>query len=293
MVCVLSSPAKLNLFLNVTGQRSDGFHNLVSVFFRLAGLADTLLVSTHNKNAGLTLTCTDPTLAHADNVVAKAYTAFYAWFPQLTPVPLTVHLVKTIPMQAGLGGGSSNAAALLQYLYQRHQAPCHLDRLMVLASAVGSDVPFFLSPYAMALVQGKGETLQPVDVHPDNPVLTQPWLIIQPNAGMPTPAAYHLLRTANRYKTEPLTPILNTLATNANPSPWFLNDFEPVTEPAIPALAQARQLFLALGVLRPILCGSGSAMAGLLPGHIQVSDVQNQLTIPDGWRWWWVPPATG
>jgi 4-diphosphocytidyl-2-C-methyl-D-erythritol kinase len=298
----LSSPAKVNLFLNVTGQRADGFHDLQSVFLRLPGLADTLIVSPPPEPlpgqgftdvAPIQLHCPQhPALVTTDNTVVGAYHQFYAAYPHLPRHPLHITLNKQIPTQAGLGGGSSNAATLLTYLAHRHQIPITDPPLIEVAATVGSDVPFFLSGYKVARVTGRGEHVAPVSIHPHNAVCTQPWLIIQPDEPMSTPAAYQQMRVRNQYLWADMTALVHALAQPGDTvQAYMLNDFELVNPPSA-AMALVWQTLLMLGCSRPLLCGSGSAVAGLMPADLTADHAHSLLShaLPAHWFRHWVPP---
>ncbi|HOS44067.1 MAG TPA: 4-(cytidine 5'-diphospho)-2-C-methyl-D-erythritol kinase, partial [Armatimonadota bacterium] len=133
------APAKINLTLRVRGRRPDGFHEVESVM-QMCTLADTLTVADAD---GLVFTCSDPALRTEDNLAVRAARLLMAQCPT-PPRGAKIHLEKAIPMQAGLGGGSSDAAAALAALNEVWDIRLTLDRLATLAAQLGSDVPFFL-----------------------------------------------------------------------------------------------------------------------------------------------------
>lgn len=157
---LLRSPAKLNLFLKVTGKRSDGFHSLVSLF-QAVNLYDTLEVNLHDKSDDFS--CNVAQISDESNLVFRALKRF----KELTGIRqnFSIKLKKVIPMQAGLGGGSSNAASTLYALnaLTHHLMPYH--QLLMLAQELGSDVPFFFSS-GTALVTGRGENVEDVRIDP-------------------------------------------------------------------------------------------------------------------------------
>ena len=289
-VSFLVCPAKLNLFLNVTGQRPDGFHNLNSVFLRLNQFADTLIVSPADQ-PGIHFSCSRLELAGPDNSVVKAYKRFYQAFTQFNRLPLKVYLNKVIPVQAGLGGGSSNAASMLKYLANKHGIHWQDPHLQYVAADVGSDVPFFLSPYEAAQVTGRGEHVTPIALGKRCGAVAWPWLIIQPDTPMSTPAAYQRLRQRNQYSTHDMTDLLSALAYDGLDFQYhMLNDFELVNHPT-EASGLIWQVMMSLGCKRPILCGSGSAMAGLISPEFQEKPLKKQLkeALPAHWFWRLVP----
>jgi 4-diphosphocytidyl-2-C-methyl-D-erythritol kinase len=289
----LVSPAKINLWLNVTGQRADGFHNLTSLMLRLQGLSDELTItpaptnsSANNSFSPLTLTCNLPALATPSNLLHTAYQAFYDTFKPLTPLGLNVHLHKNIPMQAGLGGGSSNAASLLSFLFAQHQLPGHaMADLLAVGATVGSDVPFFMATSAanpMAMATGRGERITLVPLAPEHPLLTRGWWLIQPPHGMSTAYAYQALRQANTYKALDPSALLTSLQGHTLIDAFWHNDFEPVMAAHSPHFDRICTLMQGAGITRPLLCGSGSVVAGLLP-----DSSGGNPTLPQVPAQWW------
>jgi 4-diphosphocytidyl-2-C-methyl-D-erythritol kinase len=298
----LVSPAKINLWLNVTGQRADGFHELTSLLLRLEGLSDELTftidpTTDNSNNSGthatpaLTLTCNQPVLANAQNILHTAHQAFYAMFNHLAPLGLAVHLHKNIPMQAGLGGGSSNAATLLNFLFAQHQLPGHaMADLLRVGASVGSDVPFFIATSAanpMAMATGRGERITLVPIAPDHPLLRRGWWLIQPPQGMSTAYAYQVLRQsntyqANTYKALDPSALLTSLQGHTLIDAFWHNDFEPVMAAHSPHFDHICKLMQRAGISRPLLCGSGSVVAGLLPDR-----ADRNLDMPQVPEQWW------
>ncbi len=193
---VLAAPAKINLHLEVLGRRSDGFHGLETIF-QTIGLADRVEVELEpSGTAGdggnpIALTCSDPTLPTGpDNLAWRAAAAVLALHPAAGRVQ--IRLDKRVPHGAGLGGGSSDAAAVLRalaHLLGWHDQPA-LHRL---ALALGSDVPFFLLG-GTAHALGRGEELTAL---PDLPA--QPITVLMPEgAHLPTPAVFRELTDAER-----------------------------------------------------------------------------------------------
>jgi 4-diphosphocytidyl-2-C-methyl-D-erythritol kinase len=185
----ISAPAKINLFLEVLGRRADGFHALESVFQTLA-LADELTI-TCSPGAGITLTCSDPTIpADASNLVWRAAAALQARRPSLGRVQ--IDLLKRIPHGAGLGGGSSDAASTLLALNHLCTDPVPAAELAAIALELGSDVPFFLLG-GTAYATGRGEELTALP-----PLPTLPVTVFMPAAQLPTPAVFRALTEVER-----------------------------------------------------------------------------------------------
>jgi 4-diphosphocytidyl-2-C-methyl-D-erythritol kinase len=184
----LAAPAKINLHLEVLGRRGDGFHELETVFQTLE-LADTLTVS--RRGTGVELRCSDPRLpSDAGNLAYRAATAYLALRPDFGGV--AIDLTKRIPHGAGLGGGSSDAAAVLRACQRLDPTPLPAATLARLGLELGSDVPVFLLG-GTAYATGRGEVLTALA---DRPV--QPVTVLMPEAHLPTPAVFKALTDAER-----------------------------------------------------------------------------------------------
>ena len=157
----LSSPCKVNLLLNILGKREDGFHELETVM-QPVRLHDNL--SFHRTGSDIQLTCSEATLpVDARNLVHRAARAFLDTAGLREGVK--VHLEKRIPLAAGLGGGSGNAATTLLGLNELFGEPLRHEDLHRLASSLGSDIPFFLQKRP-ALATGRGEIITPLEPFP-------------------------------------------------------------------------------------------------------------------------------
>lgn len=176
------APAKLNLTLRVTGRRDDGFHEIDTLMVSLAGLHDVL---TLERADGLHFSCSDPALpTDGENLVVRAALGF-AKAAGVEP-GVRIHLEKHIPSGAGLGGGSSDAAATLLALQEMHGNPLDEETVHSLAAWLGSDVPFFLQGGA-ARCTGRGEIVTPEpDVFPES----LPVLLLKPRFPVATVDAY-------------------------------------------------------------------------------------------------------
>lgn len=257
----LKTPAKINLFLSLRGQRADGYHEVCFVMQSVA-LFDTLTLTPEPDSPGIRFTCSQPGITDNpdDNLVVKAYHSFFQ-VAGIPPMGMSVHLEKHIPVQAGLGGGSSDAAAMLRLLNDLPQQVLSFDSLSAIAAALGSDVPFFLSG-GTALATGRGEIITPLE----HPLPTLPLLMIKPRRfGISTPIAYQAIRDHAQYQTlavEPFLEHLPRIQSSRDLAPFLANDFETVLFQRYPALDEIRQQMLALGIQRPLLSGSGPAMIG-------------------------------
>jgi len=177
----LSAPAKINLSLRILGKRPDGYHDLETLMVPIR-LADEIEV-THSPGHGVSLACNHPEIPTGpENLCVKAAEAFR----EETGIShgISISLMKRIPHGAGLGGGSSDAAAVLKAMNALFDQPLVADELQMLASSLGSDVPFFLHGGA-ALCRGRGEILEDAPPVPDRTLL-----LIKPPFPVPTAWAY-------------------------------------------------------------------------------------------------------
>ena len=256
----IAAHAKINLFLNLLSPRIDGFHEVRFVMQTLM-LADQLEITVQGGQQApqLEFRCSDPALSGTDNLVCRAYAAFYER-AGVEPVGLSVFLKKNIPIQAGLGGGSADAAAMLMALEHYHPGAVSETQLREIAAQLGSDVPFFLTG-GTAEATGRGERITP---HPDLP--SQAVALIKPrHFGISTPEAYRRIREAQRYVERSWAPWAAFLADPASGSlnPLLHNDFEAVILEAYPDLQEAHVRLGSIGC-SALLSGSGPTVFALL-----------------------------
>ena len=246
------SPAKVNLFLKITGQRVDGYHELVSVFVPVA-LYDKLKISKSEK--GLEVYCTGRELPKGqDNLVNKAAISFFEKTGIRKGTKIT--LIKKIPISSGLGGGSSDAAATLKGLNQLWPNPLSKEDLEKLALSLGADVPFFLLQKP-AIARGIGEILQPIENFPSF------WyVIVSPDLMVSTAWAYE--RTKLELTNNGNQNIINSLKKGIFNIPDLLfNDLERVTLVKYPFLCSIKDSLIKLGALGALMTGSGPSVFGL------------------------------
>ena len=176
----IESPAKLNLSLRIVRKRRDGYHELFTLFHRIS-LRDALHLK--KQSSGIRIVCSHPRVPKGDNLIMRAFRLLKEKHP--FPGGVTVHLTKRIPVGGGLGGGSSNAAALLTGINRLLRLRLSQKELIKLGGVLGSDVPFFLSGLNQALGRGRGERLKPV------PLERRLWFLLFPSArGISTREVY-------------------------------------------------------------------------------------------------------
>lgn len=189
-------PAKVNLFLAVTGRRNDGFHELVSVMTAL-DVGDRLTLG-WRKEPGIHLICNDPEIPEGDeNLAVRAAKIYRERFP--FSHGLQILLDKKLPVGAGLGGGSSDAAGVLTGLNRLLGNRASLEELRAMAAAVGSDCSFFLDPVP-SVVRGRGERVEPLSASAAERLRGTGLLLMKPSFPVATAWAYAALaQTPDEY----------------------------------------------------------------------------------------------
>ncbi|VAX30802.1 4-diphosphocytidyl-2-C-methyl-D-erythritol kinase [hydrothermal vent metagenome] len=250
----IQSPAKINWFLKVLGKRADGYHNIYSVMQRIA-LSDTL---SFEETEGEIVIESDLEIAMEENLVYKAAALMKKHSSCSSGV--RIKLVKKIPLQAGLGGGSSNAATTLSALNRLWKADLNLRTLTELGARLGSDVPFFLNS-PLAVVEGRGEVITPLQTSTREIAL----LIVKPEHGISTARAYAEVAAyseMDRSQQTLLVEILRNGPVDRLPE-VICNDFEEPAYRLYPELGNIRDRLLNQGAIAALLCGSGSSIFGV------------------------------
>lgn len=256
---ILSAPAKINLHLRILGLRQDGYHELRTLFYPVSSLCDTLAVEP-GPDGDFYLRCPDnPALEGPSNLVYRAWKA-HGEATGLKP-GLFVTLTKHIPMGGGLGGGSSDAAAMLRHLQSlAGERALDPDRLSGLAARLGADVPFFLMD-GPAWAGGIGERLTPALVNLSGMTL----VLACPDIHVDTAWAFRAFDAAARSKAGDFltTPALDTKNSSpVSPLP-MVNDFEPVVFQAYPTLRKIKEKLIRDRASAAAMSGSGACLFGL------------------------------
>ncbi|MBC7709986.1 MAG: 4-(cytidine 5'-diphospho)-2-C-methyl-D-erythritol kinase [Rhizobacter sp.] len=261
---VLPAPAKINLFLHVTGRRDDGYHLLESVFVPIS-LADTVQL-TLRADGDIRLLNAPAGLSARNDLACRAARALQA--ATRTPLGVDIELVKCIPQGAGLGGGSSDAASTLLGLNRLWNLALPRSELQNMGETIGADVPFFVFGKP-ALARGVGERLQAVTL----PVLQV--VVASPGVAVATgPVFTHPALTRN-------TPPLSTPVFNLN---FGRNDLQPIAVGLAPEIERLSTAFKAAGA-QPRMTGSGSCVFALAHRVGQAYRLRAALERA-GWRAW-------
>ena len=269
------APAKLNLFLHITGRRADGYHLIQSVFM-LIDWCDTLHFELRpdgniSRNDLATGDSTDP--LPAEDLTLRAARALQKACG--TKLGVHISLEKSIPAQAGLGGGSSDAASCLLALQRLWGVRLPRDQVLAIALSLGADVPFFLSG-GHAWIEGVGEQITPIKLPPAS------FLIIKPTAGLSTQAIFS---SPSLKRDSETATILGFAANTYGPVFEFgRNDLQPVALEICPAVGQSID-WLAEQNLKGRMTGSGSAVFAHLPHDTDAPAAHSDLITTHGdWK---------
>jgi len=286
-------PAKINFGLRLVGRRPDGYHELESIFLPL-DLADELRldlipaarprVTLAVERAAGTPGATVPT--DDRNLAARAAQAFLE--RARLAVAVEIQLVKRIPAAAGLGGGSSDAGAVLRALARNFPDAIRPDALVQLALRLGADVPFFLDPRP-ALVSGVGERVEPLERWPARALA-----LVHPGVPLATAEVYRAADALRPELTPPDAPsalraLLEIAGSEASNRPDVLaslveNDLEPAAVRLCPPVARLREQLRGAGALVVGMSGSGPTMFGVFPGASEARAAVERMALePPVW----------
>ncbi|MBI2848689.1 MAG: 4-(cytidine 5'-diphospho)-2-C-methyl-D-erythritol kinase [Chloroflexi bacterium] len=264
----ISAPAKINLTLEVLGRREDGFHQIVSVMQTIS-LADTLTLT---KSEDIHFTCNHSDLVPAENLVVKAARLLSEALDQ--PLGAHIHLEKRIPIAAGLGGGSSDAAATLRGLNTLWSLNLPPSTLLDMASQLGADVPFFIRG-GTALVEGKGDIVTPL------PGLPIAWVVLLTShhlLPMKTQQLYDLIEPEDFTSGEITRRLAETIRNGEELSLALLyNAFERVAPTLFPSLPKDHQRLKDAGARNTLLAGSGPTIFAHFSQQATAEQVYHRL----------------
>ncbi len=258
---------KINLGLHILGKREDGFHNLETVFYPVPFRDALELMPSTGKTNPIEFTGTGLVVNgnSEDNLCAKAYHLLKKDLPQLPAVK--IHLHKAIPMGAGLGGGSADAAFMLKLLNERFQLNLSTAQLINYALQLGSDCPFFIINKP-CLATGRGEVLEETTVD----LSAYTIVLINPGIHINTGWAFS--------KIIPALPVKSIKAIIEQPvNSWkeeLKNDFETAVFNAHPAIKEIKETLYAQGAVYAAMSGSGSTVFGIFNTSFDISKLKNR-----------------
>lgn len=264
--------AKLNLYLDIVRVREDGYHEL-DMIMQEVQLADLLTIS---PAAELTVDC--PSVPMEKNLAYRAAQAFFAATKIAGGARIAIE--KHIPSQAGMGGGSSDAACVLKSLNALYGEPLTMEELMALALPLGADVPFALLG-GTARARGIGEQLTPLKNR-----LAAHYLIVKPPVGVPTGQAFHLADTRPKEQLRGNISLCQKALLENDFARFAEHTFNALTAPAIALCPEIRETLAKIsacnGCESVFMTGSGSACVGLFSERAAAESacaaLQSQLT---------------
>ena len=288
------SPCKVNLVLNILGKRADGFHELETVMqpipyydhLTFEGGVEPNGTSSGNQ---ISLTCSDQSLpTDQSNLVYRAAESFLQWTG--IKYGVAIHLEKRIPMAAGLGGGSANAATTLLGLNELFGSPLGSEKLNQIASSLGSDIPFFLQE-GPALATGRGEQIK--SMRPFPALQGAAFLLIHPGFGISTPWAYQQLArfpkalNGQRGCAQALIEALNGSAANLPQAGKLLyNSLEAPALEKHPLLQLFQDFLNSHGAVGTLMSGSGSTTFAIVPDQLAGEQLAEKLRSKFGEKNW-------
>jgi 4-diphosphocytidyl-2-C-methyl-D-erythritol kinase len=278
----VSAPGKINLILRILDRRPDQYHNLWSLI-QAVDLADTVTIEESN-SACIVLSCEGAELPEdSQNLAYRAAAAAVARIGRTGGVRIRIQ--KRVPVAAGMGGGSSDAAATIRGLAALFDTRWSPEEMSAIGRDIGSDVPvFFYGP--TAVVEGRGERVTPLTPPPTA------WVVlVNPGISIATAWAYERLAENRQHMGGVVSPPPRLAVTSHVALNWpevlryVENDFGPIMEKLHPVLREIRLLLLERGAQAALLSGSGSTVFGVYSTEDAAEEVRQSLERP-GWRVW-------
>ena len=272
----LPSFAKINLLLRILGKRSDGFHELCTVF-QTVSLCDYL---TFDDSETIDFTCNNEKIPTGDgNLIVKAAKLLQTKFN--LPKGAKIHLEKNIPAPGGLGGGSSNAAVALIGLIRLWKIEIEFGDLCELGKSIGSDVPFFFYG-GTALGVGRGTEISQTEDY-----IAENMLIVAPNADVSTRDAFARIKAPDltNKSSKSILKICRDEAKSLNTKPSKLkNDFEATVFEIEPETARAKKKLFDCGAKYALLSGSGASVFAIFDSSLKRQKAFDKLQCERDWR---------
>jgi len=272
----IKAPAKINLYLEIIGKRPNGYHNIESIFHTV----DLFDILDFEESNNIQLTCNNSSLAvDQSNLIYKTVLKMQKYFN--VDKAVKVHLVKNIPMGAGLGGGSSDAAATIKALNKLWNLNKSKKELELFAASIGADVPFFLT-CGTAFVEGIGDIITKINIK--NKYY---FVLVKPNFGVSTVWAYSQIKMplTNINKIDNILKVLreDCLKTDVAKK-FFFNRFEEVVFPRYREIEDIKKYLESFGCAT-LMSGSGATIFALASSKEQSVDLVEKLK-KCGWNAW-------
>jgi 4-diphosphocytidyl-2-C-methyl-D-erythritol kinase len=255
----LHAPAKINLYLHVLGRRADGYHDL-ETWMQKVQLYDTITLEVFSEARTVEFFCADSTVPNnANNLAAKAAKAFFSASKESAGFGVRILLIKSIPVAAGLGGGSSDAGTVLRGLNFIFNNEFNEEELISLARPLGADVPFFAVGHDAVVARGIGDILYPVPSFDDCT-----FILVNPNIFVSTAWVFQNLTLTSRTKNSKLSCFQKHKTVSLSQSELH-NDLEEVTCAKHPEIERIKDSLLTAGASKALMSGSGPTVFGIFP----------------------------
>lgn len=269
---IVYAPAKLNLYLDVLEKRPDNYHNIETLFEKI-DLKDEIAIREKAKGIDLKIEPYNSCPWGEDNIV---YKAIHALFKEANVrIGLDVTIKKNIPVSAGLGGGSSDAASILRALNERFELRLSPARLFSIAVETGKDVPFFMLDESFAIARGAGEILEPIDVD-----VSFSHIVLKPKISLSTSKMYERLDESGRMiRKNGIAKISETLKRNdlASLNRSYYNIFEQVLGDETHDIKRTKDLLIKAGATHGFLSGSGPSVFCTLRDREEAIDILKRI----------------
>ncbi len=265
-----NSPAKINRFLYIKGRLPNGYHEIVTLFEKIAFFDRIGIEIKDDDNSHIEISCPEWLPKGPENLVFQAVKAFREATDLRFSVFIKLH--KEIPTGAGLGGGSSNCGITLKVLNQFFDSILSESQLLQLAASIGADCPFFVSSWIGAIGTGTGATLE------DFPLEINWYLLVLPGFSVNTRWAYENFKlTRQRYETifEPR---------KVRSGYKWINDLEKPVCSRYPAISRIKSNLMEAGAKRALMSGSGSTVFGVFDTEEEALKAQTQIKNKTGYR---------
>jgi len=272
------APAKVNLTLRILGKRQDGYHEIESLVQKIS-LYDRITILPKGE-PGIWLTCSDPSLPTGPDNLAYRAAKLLMSSSRKAGKGVRLHLEKSIPSGAGLGGGSSDAAAVLLGLDALWGLSMTREDLVGIGEEIGSDVPLFLHP-SPSLITGRGEKVAPAPV-----LVDATYVIVFPGFSVSAKWAYSNFRLTKEPDKYRISGLHKTAEGVLPPHRWqglLANDLEEAVTISHPEIGRCREDLLSAGAAASLMSGSGSAVFGLFEDRRTARNAAVRLT-EDGKR---------
>ena len=261
MIIKTKAYAKINLCLKILDKLPNGYHNLSTVMQRISLFDDIKIEIKDTDSRNIKILCSDENISSEKNIAYKAADLFFS--RSAINGDIEIYIKKNIPAQAGLGGGSSDAAAVFSVLNQYYNNIFTEKELIALAAKTGADVPFFVKNKSRALCEGIGEIITPIDTD-DADTKKFHVLIVKPSYNISTKQAFE---DFDNYKK----------SENPEKSNGFKNDFTTLAFSQNENLRDIYEIILKHGALKSELSGSGSSLFGIFNDYNTAENCKKTL----------------